>query len=136
VQPLAVLRSDLSVKEAVDRINDAILNIGYSNLLQVIEMQEKMSKDHDFTYLLGPIKIAVRPRLLTSHQLAALERYCAALWLDCLTLEKMWLAGELDEVIRMSDEELKIARMQPWRGGAAIFASDGLFNFGTIKEIS
>ena len=136
VQPLAVLRSDLSVKEAVDRINDAILNIGYNNLLQVIEMQEKMSKDHDFTYLLGPIKIAVRPRLLTSQQLAALERYCAALWSDCLTLEKMWLAGELDEMIRMSEEELKIARMQPWRGGAAIFASDGLFNFGTIKEIS
>lgn len=136
VQPLAVLRSDLSVKEAVDRINDAILNIGYDNLLQVIEMQEKMSKDHDFTYLLGPIKIAIRPRLLTSQQLAALERYCAALWSDCLTLEKMWLAGELDEMIRLSEEELEIARMQPWRGGPAIFAADGLFNFGTIKEIS
>ncbi len=48
----------------------------------------------------------------------------------------MWLAGELDETIRISEEELEIARMQPWRGGAAIFASDGLFNFGTIKKIS
>jgi hypothetical protein len=136
VQPLAVLRSDMSVEEAVDRINDAILNIGYSSLLQVVEMQEKMSKDNDFTYLLGPIKIAVRPRLLTSQQLAALERYSAALWSDCLTLEKMWLAGELDDMIHISEEELEIARMQPWRGGPAIFASDGLFNFGTIKEIS
>jgi hypothetical protein len=136
VQPLAVLRSDMSVKEAVDRINDAFLSVGYENLLQVIEMQEKMSKDNDFTYLLGPIKIAVRPRILTSQQLAALERYCAALWSDLLILEKMWLAGELDDMIHISEEELEIARMQPWRGGPAIFASDGLFNFETIKEMS
>ena len=136
VQPLAVLRSDMSMKEAVDRINDAVLNIGYENLFQVIEMQEKMSMDHEFTYLLGPIKIAVRPRLLTSRQLTALEKYSASLWSDCLTLEKMWLSGELDEMIHMPEEELEVASLQPWSGGAAIFASDGLFNFGTIKEIS
>jgi hypothetical protein len=136
VQPLAVLRSDMSVKEAVDRINDVILNIGYENLFQVVEMQKKMSMDHEFTYLLGPIKIAVRPRLLTSRQLTALEKYSASLWSDCLTLEKMWLSGELDKMIHISKEELDVASMQPWGGGAAIFASDGLFNFGTIKEIS
>ncbi len=136
VQPLAVLRSDMNIREATDHINDAVLNIGYDNLFQVVEMQKKMSMDHKFTYLLGPIKIAARPRLLTSQQLTALERYSAALWSDCLTLEKMWLGGELDEIIPISEEELEIAHMQPWRGGAAIFASDGLFNFGTIKEMS
>jgi hypothetical protein len=136
VQPLAVLRSDMSIKEAIDRINDAILNLGYDNLFQVIEMQKKMSKDHELTYLLGPIKVAVRPRLLTSRQLAALERYCARVWADCLTLEKIWFTGELDRMIHISEDELEIAHMQPWRGGPAIFASDGLFNFDIIKDIS
>jgi hypothetical protein len=130
VQPLAVLRSDMTVKDAVDRINEAILRIGYDDLHRVVEMQEKMALDQDFTYLLGPIKIAVRPRVLTYGQCAALERYCEALWSDCLILEEMWLAGELGEMVCQSDQELEIARMQPWRGGPAIFASDGLFGFG------
>ena len=136
VQPLAVLRSDISMKEAIDRINDAILNLGYDNLFKVVEMQKKMSIDHELTYLLGPIKMALRPRLLTIQQLSALERYCAGVWSDCLTLEKMWLAGELDEMIHISEDELEIAHMQPWHGGPAIFASDGLFNFDVIKDIS
>jgi hypothetical protein len=136
VQPLAVLRSDISIKEAVDRINHSILKMNFDDLFQAVEMQKKMSLDHEFTYLLGPIKIALRPRVLTSQQLSALERYCAEMWSDCLTLEKMWLAGELDKMIHISEEELELARMQPWRGGTAVFASDGLFNFGTIEEMS
>jgi hypothetical protein len=135
VQPLAVLRSDISIKEAIDRINEAILSIGYDNLLEVIEMQKKMSIDHELTYLLGPIKMAVRPRLITSQQLTALERYCAGVWSDCLCLEKMWLRGELDEMIQISEDELEIAHMQPWHGGPAIFASDGLFNFDVMKGL-
>lgn len=129
VQPLAVLRSDMSVKDAVGRINEAILRIGYDDLHRIFEMQGKMALDHDFTYLLGPIEIAVRPRVLTYRQCAALERYCEALWSDCLTLEEMWRAGEMDEMVCQSSQELEIARMQPWLGGPAIFASDGLFNF-------
>jgi hypothetical protein len=136
VQPLAVLRSDISIKEAVDRINHSILKMNFDDLFQAVEMQKKMSLDHEFTYLLGPIKIALRPRVLTSQQLSALERYCAEMWSDCLTLEKMWLAGELDKMIHISEEELELARMQPWHGGTAVFASDGLFNFGTIEEMS
>jgi len=41
VQPLAVLRSDVSVKEAVDRINETILDMPYVDLFQVVEMQKK-----------------------------------------------------------------------------------------------
>jgi hypothetical protein len=136
VQPLAILRSDLSVYEAVNRINEAILNIEYDELFQVVELQKKMAIEHSFTYLLGPIKMALRPRVLTTRHLEILQSYCTDLWNDCLTLEKMWLAGELNSIIRIEQEELAIARLQPWGGSPAIIASDGLFNFGTSRSVS
>jgi hypothetical protein len=134
VQPLGVLCSDMSVREAVDRINEAILNIEYGELLEVVDLQEKMALAHEFTYLLGPIKIALRPRVITTHQLDALESYCSKLWADCLTLERMWLSGKLDDIIKIEDEELEIARWHPWGGSPAIIASDGLFSFGANPE--
>ena len=36
----------------------------------------------------------------------------------------------MDELVKIEQEELDIARLQPWKGSAAIIASDGLFNFG------
>ena len=134
VQPMGVLRSDMSVKDAVDRMNEAILAVPYSALAEVVEMQKKMALDYEFTYLLGPIKIALRPRVITPQQLHSLENYCSAMWSDCLTLEKMWLSGELDDIVKIEEEELQIARLQPWAGTAAILASDGLFNFDTSTE--
>jgi len=134
VQPLGILCSDMSVREAVDRINEAILNIEYGELLEVVDLQEKMALAHEFTYLLGPIKIALRPRVITTHQLDALESYCSKLWADCLTLEKMWLSGKLDDIIKIEEEELEIARWHPWGGSPAIIASDGLFSFGANPE--
>ena len=134
VQPLGILCSDMSVREAVDRINEAILNIDYGELLEVVDLQKKMALAHEFTYLLGPIKIALRPRVITTHQLDALESYCSKLWADCLTLEKMWLSGKLDDIIKIEEEELEIARWHPWGGSPAIIASDGLFSFGANPE--
>lgn len=134
VQPLAVLRSDISIREAVNRMNEAILGMEYGDLFEVVEMQKKMAVEHRLTYLLGPIKIASRPRLITIHQLESLKRYCADLWLDCLTLERMWLSGELDNIVNIEEEELEIARLQPWGGAPAVIASDGLFNFGVNRD--
>ncbi len=134
VQPLAILRSDMSVREAVDRINGAIVDMPYEEVRDVVSMQKEMAVSHKFTYLLGPIKIAVRPRVITAQQLEALEAYCAALWSDCLHLERMWLSGKLDDIVHLEEEELQIARLQPWGGGPAIIASDGLFNFGASLE--
>jgi hypothetical protein len=129
-QPLAVLRSDVSLRDAVNRINDTIMSMDTGDLLQIVEERDKMAVDCEFTYLLGPVKIALRPRLITSTQIAALRRYGQNLWDDCLTLEEMWLAGELDHFVNIEEEELEIARMNPWGGSAAIIASDGLFDFG------
>jgi len=130
VQPLAVLHSRMSIDEATKRINEAILNMDYDDVLEAVEHQKKMAMEHQFTYLLGPIKIALRPRLITADQMKALETYCAGIWSDCLTLEKMWLSGELDVMVNIEPEELEIIRSQPWGGAPAIFASDGLFSFG------
>ena len=86
------------------------------------------------TYLLGPIRVALRPRIINTRQLESLHGYAHALWSDCLTLEKMWISGELDGIVKIEEEELEIARMQPWGGSHAIIASDGLFNFGANPE--
>jgi hypothetical protein len=134
VQPLAVLRSQMSVREAVNRINEALLSTAYDDLLQVSEMQQRLAVEHRFTYLLGPIKIALRPRVVTENQLGALRTYCNAVWMDCLELERMWLAGDLNDIVTIEEEELEIARLQPWRGAPAIIAADGLFSFGADAE--
>jgi hypothetical protein len=134
VQPLAVLQSSMSVREAVNRINGAILEMDDAAVLDAFEMQNKMALEERFTYLLGPIKIALRPRVITVDQVQALKEYCAAMWSDCLVLEKMWQNGELDDIIRIEEEELAIARMQPWGGSSAIIASDGLFGFGAAPN--
>jgi hypothetical protein len=130
VQPMAVLRSDTSVGEATVRINEAFLNLDYNDVLEAVELQGKMALEHRFTYLLGPIKIALRPRLITAGQIKALEAYCAHIWADCATLEKMWMSGDLDLIVNIESEEMEIIRSQPWQESPAIFASDGLFSFG------
>jgi hypothetical protein len=134
VQPIAVLQSDLSVREAVQRLNQALLNLTYGQICELEEKQTSLAVQERFTYLLGPIKIALRARVVTTRQLEALERYCAAMWADSLTLENMWQTGELDDYIDIEEEELAIARLQPWQGGPAIFAADGLFSFGAHPE--
>jgi len=78
------------------------------------ELQERLALDNHFTYLLGPVKMALRPRLITPGQIDRLENYCRGIWADCLTLEKMWKNGELDHMIEIEPEELEIARSQPW----------------------
>ncbi len=134
MHPLAVLRSEVSPREAVTRMNEVIAGMDYSDLAGIQAMQEQMACDQRFTYLLGPIKIAMRPRVLTPGQLKALEGYSRAMWEDCLTLEKMWEQGALERFIKIDPEELEIARSQPWHGSAAIIASDGLYSFGAHPE--
>lgn len=130
MQPLAVLRSEISIREATQQMNKAIVTTDFNEVREAIEHQKKMSMDHQFTYLLGPIKMALRPRLITLGQIKAIEKYCEGIWADCLTMEKMWLSGQLDEIVTLDPEELEIIQSQPWGGTPAIFASDGLFSFG------
>jgi hypothetical protein len=134
VQPLAVVHDNIAISDAVGRINRAICGLEVERLEEISALQAQMALDQRFTYLLGPIKIALRPRLIAHRQLAALQSYGQKLWSDCLTMEKMWQQGELDDYIDLEDEELEIARWQPWQGGPAIIASDGLFGFGAQVE--
>jgi len=130
VQPMAILQSPMKVSEAVRRINETIAEIDIGELTAIEDEQNALALKAKFTYLLGPITIALRPRIVTQQQLSDLKQYCRAMWRDSLQLERMWLAGELDDYIDIEDEELEIARLQPWKGGPAIFAADGLFGFG------
>jgi hypothetical protein len=130
VQPLAVVRTDTDVGDAARRLNEAVATAGYDAVREAAELQEKLSREHGLIYLLGPIKMALRPRLITEGQIHALERYAEALWADCVLLEQMWLSGGLDGYVHLEAEELDIVRSQPWRGAPAVIASDGLFNFG------
>ncbi|MEN8210871.1 MAG: hypothetical protein ABFR31_04070 [Thermodesulfobacteriota bacterium] len=132
-QPIAVLKSDISIAKATDRINKMILNMDYNHVAKVVELQEQLAMDNRFTYLLGPVKTALRPRLITQGQIDQLATYCKGIWADCLTLEKMWENGNLDHMIEIEPEELEIARSQSWKGSSAIFASDGIFSFGAHK---
>ncbi len=134
VQPLAVVHSHHSVAEATRMINETILGADPALVRQAIEEQQRMALDQKFTYLLGPIKIALRPRLITLDQMKALESYARGIWESCLTLEQMWLSEELEIIICIEPEELEIIRTQPWLGSPAIFASDGLFSFGAHIE--
>ncbi len=134
VQPLGILRSPMSVRDAVARINDAILDMDFADVADIVQMQGEMAMDNRFTYLLGPIRMALRPRVISPGHLEALGNYCSAVWKDCLTLERMWLSGELDDYISIEEEELQIARSQKWLGGPAVFATDGLFSFGAHPE--
>lgn len=132
VHPLALVGGNGSCHpgEVSKRINESILSMDYDDVFDAVKLQKKMAVDADFTYLLGPIRIALAPRLITENQMKALDAYCAGIWKDCLVLEKMWMNGELNHIVNIEPEELEIAESQPWRGSHAIFAADGLFGFG------
>jgi hypothetical protein len=130
IQPIAVLRGDTSPRRAVDKINQALFKLGYQVIVQIQEAVNQKALEMGFTYLLGPIKIALRPRLLTVDHIAELRQYVYHLWQDAMELEKLWRAGQLDNVVRIGEEEKQLAMDQPWKGSPALMVSDGLFSFG------
>ena len=69
VQPLAILKSPTTVREAVQKINRSIAAMDFSDLMEIEEKQKALALKYKFTYLLGPIKIALRPRIVTTEQI-------------------------------------------------------------------
>jgi hypothetical protein len=130
IQPLAVLKSPMRPRNAVDRINEALMKLGYQTFAQIQEEINQKAVDMGFTYLLGPILITPRPRLLTIDHISELRQYARNLWQDAVKLEKVWRAGELDHVVDIGEEEKKMALSQQWGGSPALMVSDGLFSLG------
>lgn len=130
IQPLAILCEDLPVRTAVDRINDCLLKLGYQSFLQIQDEINQKAIEMGFTYLLGPIMISLRPRLLTKGHIAELRRYAENLWKDAIKLEVLWRQGRLDDLVRITDEEKELAMTQPWKGSPSLMVSDGLFSLG------
>ncbi len=129
-QSVAIVKTDIPVGEAVRRINHAILELGYSNVMEIQHAVDQKGLELKHTYLKGPTPTTLRPRIINLSQLGALQQYSANLWADSLKLEKWWHAGQLNHVVQMGAGEEEIARMQFWGGSPALIASDGLFSFG------
>jgi hypothetical protein len=133
-QSLALLKTEMSIKEAVKRLNDAIMGLGFDTVMEIQQEVDRKGLELGHTYLNGPTPTTLRPRIITFGQLAELRDYSSNLWQDLLKLEGMWCAGKLDHVVQMSPPEAALARMQPWGGSPALVASDGLFSFGAHIE--
>lgn len=127
---IAILHSPISIREAVDRINEAIMGLGYTTLKEIQDEVDRRAAQMGLVYTKGPIKTSLRPRIITPRHLEELKEYVKNVWQDAMTLEKLWQEGSLDHLIQLTDEERELALLQPWNGGPALFASDGLFSFG------
>jgi len=114
----------------VNKINQALSKLGYQAFAQIQDEINRKAVEMGFTYLLGPIMIPLRPRLLTVNHLADLNRYAYNLWQDAVKLEQIWREGQLYDVVKISEEEKELALNQPWQGRPALMVSDGLFSFG------
>jgi hypothetical protein len=130
IQPIALLQSDMPPRAAVEGINQALFKLGYETFAQIQSEVNRKAVDMGFTYLLGPIMIALRPRLLTIDHIRDLRQYARNIWQDAIKLEEIWRAGQLDDVVWVAEEEKELALDQPWRGSPALMVSDGLFSFG------
>ena len=130
---LALVPHSTTVAEAAEAINRAILKAPYHLLQEVKEEMEEEAMRLGHTYLLGPIKSTLRPRLLHPRHLDFLHLYARNLWRDCVKLEALWRKGALDSVVRLTPGERELALLQPWRGTGGLVASDGLMGFGAQK---
>ncbi len=128
-QSTAILRSKISVKEAIKEINEAILSLGFKLIAQLQEEVNKKSIKIGYVYVLGPIKSTLRPRIISPKHLIELQVYAKNLWDDAIKLEALWQEGKLTNYIRLSREEEELANLAPWRGSPALIGSDGLFSF-------
>jgi hypothetical protein len=129
-QSVAILKTEMPIKEAVGRINEATIGLGYCTAMEIQKEVDRKGLELGHTYLEGPTPTTLRPRIITQNHLTFLQEYSVHLWNDLLELEKMWQEGKLDHVVQMGEGEVQIARMQPWGGSPALVASDGLFSFG------
>jgi hypothetical protein len=129
VQSTAILRSKISVSEAIKRVNEAILNLGFDLIAEVQEEIDKKSIRMGNVYLLGPIMCTLRPRIISPEHLLELQIYGKNLWDDARRLEALWRKGGLTKYVQISQEEEEIAHLAPWQGNPGLIASDGLFSF-------
>jgi hypothetical protein len=129
VQSTAILRSKVSVKEAIRITNEAILNLGFDFAAELQQEIDKRSIQMGNVYLLGPLMSTLRPRIITLEHLRELQTYATNLWNDARKLETLWLEGKLGKYVQINQEENGIARLAPWQGSPALIASDGLFSF-------
>ncbi|HUU28576.1 MAG TPA: hypothetical protein VM123_12265 [archaeon] len=127
-QAVAIVNGDPG--EAARRVCEAMERMPASEFDQLREEVGQKALSAGLRYLKGPIPQAMRPRIISLGQLAALEIFARDLWQDCVKIEKWWREGLLDEFLHLPEEEKTIAGRQAWNGSPALVASDGLYSFG------
>ena len=110
--------------------------MNYADLSEVVRLQHNLAVEHRFTYLLGPIKVALRPRVISAPQIKSARSLWSRPLVGLPDVGENVAFRRTGWVVKIEEEELEIARMQPWGGGPAIIASDGLFDFGASPEPS
>jgi hypothetical protein len=134
VQAVALLSESFDVKSATEEVNRAILSVGYEKAKSIADEVNNRAVEMGFTYLLGPIRTALRPRIINQSQMEALGVYAKNLWDDSVVIEAAWRNGELEEIIDIPEATKALSLKQPWEGAPALIASDGLFSFGANIE--
>jgi hypothetical protein len=129
VQSTAILRTKMTIAKAIEMVNQTILDLGFDFIWELQQELDKKSIEIGSVYLLGPIMCTLRPRIINQTHIKQLKEYAQNLWQDALTLENLWLEGELSKYVQIAPEEEQIARWAPWGGRPALIAADGLFGF-------
>ncbi len=136
VQAMAFLKNGNDVKGAAIEMNKKIVSIGYDKMRNIADEVGEAAVAMGLTYLLGPIRTALRPRILCEPQIKALSIYAKNIWDDSVLMEKEWRDGVLKDLIHLDDGVRELSLERPWRGSQALIASDGLFSFGAhIDEL-
>ncbi len=134
VQAMALLKDGTDVVGAAREINNKVVSIGYDRVKEIAEEVGEAAVSMGLTYLLGPIKTALRPRILSEPQIKALSLYAKNLWDDSVLMEREWREGVLKDLIHLDDGARELSLAGYWGGSPALIASDGLFSFGAHIE--
>jgi hypothetical protein len=130
VQAMALLKEGTDVKGAAREINEKIVSIGYDRVKEIADEVGEAAVSMGLTYLLGPIRTALRPRILSGPQIGALSVYAKNLWDDSVLMEREWREGVLKDLVHLDDGARELSLAGFWGGSPALIASDGLFSFG------
>ena len=87
-QSVAILKTDIPIREAVRRINHTIIELGFSTVMEIQQAVDEKGLELKHTYLKRPTPTTLRPRIISLSQVTALRTYSTNLWADLLKLKK------------------------------------------------
>lgn len=126
---MAILRSNIPVKTAVERINRIILDLDFDFVDGILaELTSKhltvLGNNADYK----KIHYLLAPKIVSQNYVNQLKEYSKNLWYDALLLENLYTQSGLDKYIRVSTEQKTLIKSMPWQRNPAILQIEGSFN--------